>query len=227
MELFRKNQVGHITKATEKRFKLLLDKTPVVFLGTIDWHGLYKDLPAIKEYKTASMVNNEYFQKLLFDKQLNGYALGYKALTGKYPKICPYTVFRKPAIRCRVNETAAQFVERLREDLHVRADWYFLQEDIRFTKHQVESVKDDIEWLVFDLFCKYETLSEEQIISPCNWPRNDDACFHYGCCEYFPLCKNISAFETYMQMYQMREIRYTEEKAELSAPINMRKRSEK
>lgn len=227
IQLFSKKLDKHETLATEESFKVSLNKTPVKLLGTIDWRGIYKDLAAIKEYKTASRVNAEYFQRLKFDKQLNLYAIGHRALTGKLPGICPYTVFRKPGISCRMNETPDQFIARLEEDLHVRADWYYLQEDIRFSKHQVEAILDDVEWLVFDLFCKYETLSEEQVISPCNWPRNDEACFQYGVCEYFCLCQNVSAFQTFLPLFQMREIRYEEEKQELSKPLKLEKRSKR
>jgi hypothetical protein len=215
VELYKDTFSDFKTKHTEIAFRKPLKQSPVILVGRLDATGEYLGMPAIKEYKTASRVNNEYFQRLIFDKQLNGYAIGHKKMFGMYPQVCPYTVFHKPAIRVRQNETVPEFLMRLEEDLHMRQDWYYIKQDIRFKKKAIKATLMDIEWAVFDLYSKYGFLSKEQILNPFNWPRNDSACFNYGVCPYFFLCRNCYNYKLYLSFYQMREIRYEEEKAEL------------
>ena len=221
VELYKDAFKDFKTTKTEIAFRKPLKKSPVIFLGRLDAIGTYLGMPAIKEYKTASRVNNEYFQRLLFDKQLNGYAIGHKKITGEYPQVCPYTVFHKPAIKVRQNESVPEFLMRLEEDLHLRQDWYYIKQDVRFKKKAIRATQEDIEWAVFDLYAKYGFLSKEQVLNPFNWPRNDAACFNYGICPYFFLCKNCDMYKLYLSLYQMREIRYDEENEELDKKFSI------
>jgi RecB family exonuclease len=201
---------------TEKRFCKVLDRSPVDFIGTVDAWGEDKNgALTLLEYKTASRITADYFFRLKFDKQVNGYAIGLKELIGKYPQKCPYKVFRKPSIRPKVNETVPQYLDRLEEDLYQRADWYFLEEPLKFGKSSIRQVEHDIEAGTYDLHQKYEEYSDDELLNPCNWSRNDRACFNYGTCPYFLLCRNIQSYKLYLRFYMARDIRYPQEQTEL------------
>ena len=75
----------------------------------------------------------------------------------------------------------------------------------------------DVEGEVFDLYSKYQYFGESGVMDPFNWARNDRACFNYGTCPYFMLCKNCTNYQMYLQFFRMREIRYENEKKELNA----------
>ncbi len=125
-------------------------------------------------------------------------------------------MFRKPGIRVKKNESVEQYLKRLEEDLNERKDWYFVSHRHNFGKQTMANTMNDIEWEVFDMYAKYSYLSMEQLLCPDCWSRNDRACFNYGVCPYFTLCSNRSRYHLYLRLFQMREIRYDEEQAELS-----------
>lgn len=215
-KLVRKKMKGLTLLATEKRFKLRLSQSPVDFVGQIDAAYKEKNNIILQEGKTTKQLDNDFFARLKFDKQINGYALGIEALFGKLPTKCYYTAFRKPQIRPRKNESITQYLERLEADFVERADWYFVTHPHRFGKRSVEAVLQDLEWLSFDLYAKFNYLSTDQLLCPNNWPRNDRNCFIYGTCPYFLLCKNYDNYPLYLQFYRERDIRYEEEEAELN-----------
>lgn len=215
-KLVRVKMKGLTLLGTEKRFKLRLSQSPVDFVGQIDAAYNEKSNIILQEGKTAKQINDDFFSRLKFDKQVNGYALGVKELFGRLPTKCYYTAFRKPQIRPRQKETIPQYLKRLEEDFIGRADWYFITHIHRFGKRSVEAVLQDIEWLTFDLYAKFNYLSTDQLLCPANWPRDDRKCFVYGTCPYFLLCKNYDNYPLYLQFYRERDIRYDEEEAELN-----------
>lgn len=200
----------------EQHFEMPLKQSPVLFEGTVD--AWYKDKKKVVlfEGKTAKRPDNDYFRKLKFDKQVNGYAIGLHHLIGKYPRECYYTVFRKPQIRQRKTETPEDFFDRLEQDLIDRKDWYFIFYKHLFGKGAVKAVLNDIEWMTFDLAAKYDYLTEDQLLDPANWPRNDRQCFDYGTCPYFTLCQRTKSYPLYYRFFTMRDIRYDTEKEELN-----------
>lgn len=215
-KLFKNELDNFETLGTEISFVKRLELCPVDLLGTIDAYGKENKKLKLKELKTAARVNNEYFLRLTFAKQINAYAVGIKELTGKYPTGCTYFVIRKPGIRVKLKESQAQFLKRLEEDLLSRPDFYFIKQNISFGINGIRAVLSDVEWATLDLYNKYELLDEEQLVDPFCWARNDDACFNYGVCKYFTLCKNGSQFKLFLQLYTMRNIRYKLEVQELS-----------
>jgi hypothetical protein len=202
--------------ATERKFSMRLRNSPILFEGTLDAYGRTKNILNIREYKSALRLNAQYFERLKFDKQINGYALGVESIEKKIPGYCDYWVFRKPSIKPHKNEDIEDYIIRFEADLHDRSDWYYLTERIVFGKDSVNSVRMDIEGKTFDLWSKYNYFSEEQILNPDNWPRNDRACFTYGVCPYLLLCRNCSQYKLYSKFYKMRDIRYDTENGELN-----------
>lgn len=204
---------------SEERFKIKLEQSPVYFEGTLDGQGhVVKSKKQIMfEIKSASSqyLNNDYFKHLLFDKQINGYAAGKKKSELIKFGECHYLVFRKPAIRVRQNEEVEEFLERLEDDLHDRADWYYIEYKHPFGIHAVEAAYQDIESLTFDLYCKYEFLKGEKILNPFKWGREDGQCFRYGKCRYFNLCKSVEKYPLKLKGFKSRELRYDLEPYEL------------
>lgn len=204
----------------EYRFSVRLNNSPVNFEGTLDGKGYYEQKSNRKmfEIKTAAsqFLNKEYFTHLLFDKQINGYCSGMKDEDIHFNE-CHYLVFRKPAIYVRKNETQKQFLIRLRKDLKERADWYYIMYPYKFGRNAVKDVRQDIETLTFDLYAKFSYLSEEELLNPENWPREDGHCFNYGICPYFLICKKAKNFLLYSKSFKARELRYENEVKEVSS----------
>lgn len=204
---------------TEIHLETPLKQSPVLLVGTLDaYYEKGKNL-VLLEGKTAKSIDNDYFARLKFDKQINGYAIGLQEHAGRCPTTCLYTAFRKPQIRPRRKqkpETIPEFLKRLEANLYEREDWYFVTYQHRFGKASVAAVLQDIEWLTFDLYSKYNYLSVDRLLNPACWPRNDRQCFVYGICPYFRLCKNYNNYMLYFRFYQMRDIRYKAEELELN-----------
>jgi hypothetical protein len=214
---FIKNRVKDaILLETEKSFSIVMNKTPVKLVGTLEmfFRGLDEFIHLV-EYKTAKSLTNEYFARLVFDKQIYAYAKGVKKLTGEYPRDCLYTVFKKPSIRPRQDESLDEFVKRFKLDLRVRKDFYLVTENVKYGRDSRKSVENDVEILLFDLWSVYNFYSTDNLLKYENWGKNDRVCFNYGTCPYFPLCKNESTMWLYINMFQMRELRYETEVEEL------------
>lgn len=218
---YRKEFKGLKIQATELRFKKKLKQSPILFCGTIDGYCFTGDKYILLEYKTSSQIQEQYFKRLKMDKQLNGYAIGLKTITGKYPAKCIYFTFRKPSIRVRQNESETQYLKRLEEDLIERAPWYYIRYDHTFGRQSIRAVEQDIEGATFDLCSKYDYLSTKELLRPCNWPRNDRACFNWGICQYFVLCTKLEKYKLYLPLFKMRDLRYAEEFKELDPEITI------
>lgn len=201
---------------TEKTFKIPLTMSPIILIGVIDAYGIEDKKLKLKEIKTSARITKEYFARLKFDKQINIYALGVESIEGRLPQSCNYAVIRKPQISVKQKETVKQFIKRLRNDLYSRPDFYFLCESINFGKYTVQSVMNDVEWATFSLFAKFNYFNIKQLLNPDCWPRNDTACFRYGTCPYFILCRNMQKYQLFFQLFRMREIRFKEEMEELN-----------
>ena len=208
-----------ILDKSECRFQMQLEQSPVFFEGTLDGMGslLGTSTRVMFEIKTVASqyLNDDYFNLLLFDKQINGYAIGKKKAELIKFGLCHYLVFRKPSIRVRQNEDIEGFLERLEHDLYERADWYYIEYPHQFGVHAVEAVRRDIESLTFDLYCKYEFLNGEKMFDPFNWGRYSNQCFRYGRCKYFNLCKMVERYHLRLKGFKARELRYDLELYEL------------
>lgn len=203
----------------EVKFEIELSLCPVIFQGTMDGVEERGKKLVLDENKTAARIDNEYIQRLAFDKQINGYAMGCKENFRRYPAECDYIIIRKPSIRQRQTETIDQYLERFENDVDEREDFYFIRETIRFNKKKILSVKNDIEQEVFDLYTKYDGLDIGELLTPDFWPRNDRQCFNYGACDYLQLCRDPQKFMIYLRSYIMRDIRYDIEWEELSTEL--------
>jgi hypothetical protein len=187
--------------------------------GTCDGCLEHNNKLVLSEVKSASRLTNDYFYRLIFDKQINGYARGIESVYDELPGQCRYMVFRKPAIRQRKTESIPQFISRLEDDLVARAAWYFVTHLHTFTRLSVDMVMNDMVVQTNDLLAKYKSLGKKGVLDPNNWARNDRACFDYGTCEYFSMCRDVRRYDLYLRGYRMRDIRYNNEKDELDTSI--------
>jgi len=215
IRLYGKRHKGFQLLKDEVKFRVTLNECPVDFIGSVDGYGLREKVRSMLECKTSARLNDDYFRKLRFDLQINGYRHGIVHTLGVGPRECRYMVFRKPQIRQRKSETVDQFKERLEEDLLNRCDWYFVPYTHKFGKTSTAMVMNDIEWSTLDLFNNYEYRSWEELMNPGAWPRCASQCLNWGTCVYFNLCHQPNKWKLYLPYYQMREIRYDPELEEL------------
>jgi len=202
---------------TEVPFATKLIESPITYYGTIDAYGTEKQKLVMTERKTTKIISDDFFALLKFDVQINMYAYALKTeICGKYPTRCNYTAFRKPQIRVNKNETVAQFMKRLEEDLHKRKEWYYVTFKHNFGKRSISEVVADVEQTTLELHLKYKRLTTEQLLNPYNWPRRRSHCLWYGVCPYIILCKNCEKYPLYLRLFQQRELRYDLEHTELS-----------
>ena len=215
-KIVKSQMKGLVLGGAEVHFEKKLKQSQVIYEGQVDAWYKSKAKIVLFEGKTASRPDNDYFRRLTFDKQINGYATGLHGMLGKYPRECVYTVFRKPQIRQRKTESPDEFFQRLEEDLIERQNWYFIFHKHLFGKGQIQSVLNDIEWMTFDLAAKYDYLTTDKLLDYRNWPRQGGHCFKYGTCPYFNLCRKGKSAPLYYRYFTMREIRYDNEKKELN-----------
>ena len=195
--------------------KMPLDYTDITYLGTGDGDGTYKNKPCLYELKTAKWVNNDYINRLSFDKQVHGYALGLKEQGRKCASRCTYCIFRKPQKRLKRGQSVDSFVDEIKLDLIARPEFYYILHEWPFGAATLRQVKADIEAAAWRLSLFYQKLSEKELLDPSNWDRQDGQCLYYGACEYLPLCSHLQAWRVYERLYQQRELMYEEEKSEL------------
>jgi hypothetical protein len=221
IKLYGRQHKGFKLLRDEIKFCVPLDECPVDFIGAVDGYGSRNKVRSMLECKTAARLNDDYFRKLRFDLQVNGYKHGITHTLGVGPRECRYMVFRKPQIRQRKTETVDQFITRLKQDLLERCDWYFVPYTYKFGKTSVRNVMTDINWETSNLFDIFEYKTKEQILDPDTWPRCASQCLNWGTCVYFNLCHQPKKWKLYLPFYQMREVRYDPELPELDTKIKL------
>lgn len=203
-------------KRTQQKLKVRLRKSKLWFCGTPDADGLYAKVPTLFENKTAGKVNSSYIAALAFDKQPNGYAYAKRLLGEPALSQCCYCIFHKPQKVVKRNQTIDQFVAEITQDLKDRPKFYYIFHKFRLGRNTIAEVGHDIETLACILKDRYKTLgTDEKLLNPHNWPKQEDKCHDYKGCEFLQLCKYPKKWQLYLRLYQQREMLYEEEKNEL------------
>ena len=129
----------------------------------------------ILERKTASRVDEKYFNNLLWDEQASIYAFAARELGLNVSGIL-YDIIQKASIRQKKGETEEQFIKRLGE-------WY--NDPSRYVRHLVTRNNEQLETLASDLrdVALDLTVAEREE----RWYRNPSACQIYGC-PYRSIC---------------------------------------
>lgn len=131
------------------------------------------------EYKTASQINADYFNRLDLDEQISLYMYAVQRAMNIKPVGIIYRVLRKPTIKQRKNETVEQFCSRLEEDYINRPDFYFFEG--KFYRDEVATKQFERELWAFTKQKLYETNNNIHY-------KNASRCLDFGACEYFALC---------------------------------------
>lgn len=147
------------------------------FKGQVD--GIIEDVNTCEkmllEHKTASIVGDNYWNKLNIDLQIRLYC--YACNLNKVL----YDVIIKPAIRLKKNETEEEFLQRYYDGL-------------QFERRIIELDKDDLIEASEDALSVYDLVNKSQNFRKC---RNN--CLNGFTCDYFEICnktKSIQDFET-------------------------------
>lgn len=133
------------------------------------------------EYKTASQINANYFERLDLDEQISLYMYAIRRMTAYNPVGIIYRVLRKPMIKQRKGESLEQFCQRLETDYIERPDFYFFEG--KFYRDEIATKQFERELWAFTKQKLYETNHGIHY-------KNASRCLDFGACEYFPLCTN-------------------------------------
>lgn len=109
--------------------------------GVLENYGMW-----IEENKTKSKVDLDFLQDTIHANiQVMFYAVCSQL---KYNRPCKgviYNIIRKPQLRQGVKETDATFIERIKEDLVDRNNWYFTRLSYEFQEGQVDRwIKEEL-----------------------------------------------------------------------------------
>jgi hypothetical protein len=202
---------------SQAKFSVQLRDSPVKFVGTKDGDGTYQDTLVLLENKCiiAGMVNDQLFKALAMDMQVNGYVYADRLSGGNYATSCAYCVFKKTQKRVKKRQTEDEFVKEISEDIIQRPSMYYDWRVFRIGRTAVTETGEDIERKALELWDKYEVLGEE-VLDPHCWPRETSVCGKFAGCEFLRLCSEPARASVYQQDFVEREMRYDEERKELS-----------
>lgn len=145
------------------------------------------------EYKTASVIDKNYIDKLNLDSQLTTYIYALQRFLDLKIEGVIYRILRKPTIRQTKKENAIQFQDRLIQDYKERPEWYFHEEVLYRSQDDLAEFERELWALTQDmLYCQRND----------GFYKNTGRCSDWGLCQYSALClKNPDA----MELYETRE----------------------
>lgn len=216
LQAFRQTEeFGKITlDGSQFGFRVKLRDSDVLFVGTKDGVGTYEGDSALFELKNLKSVTPNVLADLVSDMQINGYGYADRLLKLRPAVCCLYMIFRKSTKWIKRGQSVEDFVQEITDDIAARPEWYFHFKRLRLGRSQVQEVGHDIEAVASDLQHKYRRLGVDGVLDSHNWPRSN-ACSNFSGCQYRALCNEPLRREVRMMDYQMRELRYEDEKNEL------------
>jgi hypothetical protein len=143
-------------------------------------HPLYPGETVLGEWKTASVVNNDYMQRLEIDFQVSAYLWAASRRYGRPVNKVIYRVVKKPTIRQRKNESVFEYVERLFEDYEERPEHYLFSAVVTRTPEQLKDWHEQA-WAVHKRLLEIKRGDVPAI-------KNTQSCISRGRCPYFDLC---------------------------------------
>jgi len=132
----------------------------------------------IVEYKTASRLDSSYFDRLYVDSQITMYMSAMTRM-GYDPVGVIYRVIRKPTLRRGQKETLEEFLERLRNDIRNRPDFYFMERKLYRSKGDLKEFHNTL---------YQEARLEKNMAKRGEAFKHTTSCSMYGACEYLPIC---------------------------------------
>jgi len=135
----------------------------------------------IKETKTAAQVDKEYMSRVALDTQITGYMLGALSLFKMPVKGVLYDIVKKCMLRQKQGESFPSYCRRVTDDYISRPDFYYIREEIRRAKADIDAFKSDLWMAAEDL---HHIMQKEL------YHRNAPAaCMMYHMpCQFIPIC---------------------------------------
>lgn len=158
-------------------------------VGVIDGLAVLKDgRTAIVEHKTTGediSPTADYWTRLQFNGQLFLYVLAARA-NGWDVDTVIYDVIRKPAIRQKANETAAEYGERLAADAAARPEFYYARREVAVLDSAIAEFE-----IQRDVICKMllhcKAAARKAALPEQGWARNCNGITCKGC-DYAGFC---------------------------------------
>lgn len=108
--------------------------------------GFYKDKNGhltLFETKTKSQIDEKMIGDTLnFDLQVMLYSWAGWQLKKECPRKCVYNLIRRPKLEQKAKESYKAFLERLKDDVQTRTDWYFIRQVARFEPSEIQKWAD-------------------------------------------------------------------------------------
>ena len=150
----------------------------------------------IVEYKTASQINQGYFERLELDDQITTYMYAVKKAFDIDAVGVIYRVLKKPSIRQTKKESLQQFCNRLDQDYVDRPEFYFYE--AKFYRSSEDLKRFEKELWAFTKQYLYERKNDIHC-------KNASRCLDWGRCEYMPICLQSPDWELFYEKKQKHE----------------------
>lgn len=162
--------VNPSTGAKSKTFRLQGKVDAIVEIDGLHW---------VVEYKTASQINQGYFERLELDEQITTYLYAAQKTFGESVAGVLYRVLKKPSIKQTKKESLEQFCRRLEQDYIDRPEFYFYEAQYYRSPQDLDRFEAEL-WS----FTKQYLYERKAGIHS----KNAGRCLDWGKCEYMPIC---------------------------------------
>jgi hypothetical protein len=138
--------------------------------------------PWLFETKTKSRMNESTLADILpFDTQANIYLGALRQLDGTVPSGLLYNIIRRPGLRQKKGESLPAFATRVKDDVAVRPDFYFVRMEVSVTEQEMDAFREGLSDLVSDFLLWWKGDQGHY--------RNTNHCENkFGTCPFIGLC---------------------------------------
>jgi len=175
-----------------------------IFTGFIDAiieikKGRFKGLWVL-ENKTASRIDDFHTKGASVAPQLIGYSHAASELFRQKFQGVIYFVTRKSGLRGRQGESKISLIKRVEEQYTEDPSSFFFRKYIRMSSQKIAA------WVrEFGIKAGHIEAARASKYPHAAFYMNQDFCFHYGQCPYFPLCKR-GPTNTVLAFYEQRAV---------------------
>jgi hypothetical protein len=143
----------------------------------------------VVEHKTASQLDESYYDRVSMDNQMTGYMLGMRSLFKIPVEGVIYNIILKTKIRQKKDESLPQFYARLgKEYEQSEPEKYYRREEFYRSKAEIEKFYRDLWHVAADL---------EEATKHSRWYGDETQCSSFfGKCRFIPLCSLLAKGES-------------------------------
>lgn len=156
--------------------------------GKID--GIYKSFDEMWmfETKTKARIEDAAADKLTFEMQVMVYAWAIEQMYGEQIAGVTYNLVRRPQLRRKKDEMLPEFIERIREDIAARPDFYYARQEVPLHESHFARFRSEFTSMLENVIRWWEGELDFRNSAACNGS--------YGTCEFMPVCsrKKLEAF---------------------------------